>query len=358
MKPQRLPAHLLACALGLVLALPALAADPAPAPAAKEGAVPSGPALSLREQVREAIKSGQLVNKQLPVVIRGDGDKTQLVAQPATARPPAVRRPTAPPAADTAAEQPPIARARRAALTGHAAPAVAGRSHEVHWSYAGETGPEHWARLSPEYKLCAHGRRQSPIAIESAATLQGPAEALQFSYQPSPGTVVHNGHTIQVDVGVEAPNTLTVRGSAYRLVQLHFHHPAEERIDGKSFAMVAHLVHRNAEGQLAVLAVMFEPGAPNRLIHKVWTYMPLDAGDRVRMPPSMVDLNEILPQDQRYYQFMGSLTTPPCTEGVLWLVLKQPVSISPDQLRLFSQLFPHNARPPQPTNGRPVREAL
>ena len=225
----------------------------------------------------------------------------------------------------------------------------------VHWSYSGEGGPQAWASLQPEFRTCGAGRRQSPIHIEDSATLLGPAEPLQFIYTPSGGSVVNNGHTLQVDV--EGENSLTVRGSTYRLVQFHFHHPAEERINRRGFAMVAHLVHRNAEGQLAVVAVLMDPGEPSPLIHKVWTHLPLEVGDRVRVPAGLIDLNELLPKDQRYYQFMGSLTTPPCSEGVLWMVLKSPVTLAADQLKLFSQLFPNNARPIQASNGRVVREA-
>ena len=106
-----------------------------------------------------------------------------------------------------------------------------------------------------------------------------------------------------------------------------------------------------------MVAVLLDPGAANALIDKVWTHMPLDAGDRVRLPANLIDMNELLPKDQRYYQFIGSLTTPPCSEGVLWLVFKAPSTASQAQIRLFSQLFPHNARPVQPVNGRPVRDA-
>ncbi|HSV51319.1 MAG TPA: carbonic anhydrase family protein, partial [Burkholderiaceae bacterium] len=261
-------------------------------------------------------------------------------------------------------------RARTVALTGHApvpvmaasrmaahAPVpVRGATHgAAHWAYAGETGPQAWDRLNPDFKLCALGKRQSPIHIDGSSTLLGPAEPLQFNYQPSGGSVVNNGHTLQVDV--EGENTLTVRGSSYRLLQFHFHHPAEERVNQRSFAMVAHLVHRNAEGQLAVLAVLMDPGEASPLIHKVWTHLPLEVADRVRVPAGVIDLNTLLPQDQRYYQFMGSLTTPPCSEGVLWMVLKTPASLSAEQLKLFAQLFPNNARPIQALNGRVVREA-
>ncbi len=248
------------------------------------------------------------------------------------------------------------------AKAGAAKPAAAANAHggdahggEVHWAYSGETGPEAWGKLKPEFNLCAIGKRQSPINIEDSASLQGPAEPVQFDYRASSATVVNNGHTIQVDV--QGENTITVRGSTYRLLQFHFHSPSEEQINFKRFPMVAHLVHKNAEGQLAVVALMLETGAVNPVINKVWTYMPLDAGDRVRMPQDLLNLNELLPADQRYYQFMGSLTTPPCSENVLWMVMKQPVPISRAQIRLFTQLYPNNARPVQPLNGRTVRDA-
>ena len=250
-------------------------------------------------------------------------------------------------------------RAKAAALAGHTAPEAAAPgghgSGEVHWSYDGDTGPQAWGNLKPEFSLCRIGKRQSPINIDEGDTLQGPAEPLQFNYRPSDGSVVNNGHTIQVDVAGD--NTLTVRGSVYKLLQFHFHTPSEERINYRSFAMVAHLVHRNNEGQLAVVAVLLDPGTANELINRVWTHMPLDSGDRVRLPAELIDLNVLLPKDQRYYQFFGSLTTPPCTEGVLWMVMKQPTLVSRDQIRLFTQLFPNNARPVQPVNARPVRSA-
>ena len=248
-------------------------------------------------------------------------------------------------------------KAKAAALTGHEAPASDAGAHggDVHWAYEGETGPQNWGKLKPEFNVCAIGKRQSPINIEESATLQGPAEPLQFNYTASSGTVVNNGHTIQVDLYGE--NTLTVRGSVYKLVQFHFHTPSEEQVNYRHFAMVAHLVHKNSEGQLAVVAVLLDPGVANTLINKVWTYMPLDTSDRVRLPGGIIDMNELLPKDQRYYQFIGSLTTPPCTEGVLWMVMKHPTQLSREQIRLFQQLFPNNARPVQPVNGRAVRDA-
>ncbi len=306
-------------------------------------------------KVREALGTSILPNKKLVVnVSSGKGDGAPAVEarpEPVSAMAPAVS------AANRRTYQ-----IRAAAVSARIAAGPAPEVHgsmvnggNVHWAYEGDTGPQAWGRLKPEFNLCATGRRQSPISIEEGATLQGPAEPIQFSYTPSNGSVVNNGHTIQVDV--QGDNSITVRGSNYRLLQFHFHTPSEEQINFKRLPMVAHLVHRNAEGQLAVVAVLLDMGSANPLIDKVWTYMPLDANDRVRMPNEMLNMTELLPTDQRYYQFMGSLTTPPCSEGVLWLVLKAPMTISKAQLKLFSQLYPNNARPIQPLNARPVRDA-
>lgn len=333
----------------------------------------TGGKLSMAQQVREAIDKANAGNpagsakKGKPAKAKAaEIPKLMLTIEAEPKKPGLAGAPAAPPdiaaahakahgllnpvdskaASRAAATAGPTTLAQREAPAGHA---------EVHWDYDGANGPQAWAKLNPEFNLCAQGQRQSPIDIQESSTLQGPAEPLQIRYQPSGAMVLNNGHTIQVDV--VGDNTLTVRSSVYKLVQLNFHHPSEERVNGKASAMVAHLVHRNADGQLAVLAVLLDPGQANTLINKVWTYMPLDSGDRVRMPAGLLDLSELLPQDMRYYQFMGSLTTPPCSEGVLWVVLKQPVQISTEQLRLFGQLFPFNARPVQPLNGRVVRDA-
>ncbi|MEY4267749.1 MAG: hypothetical protein RIS90_2284 [Pseudomonadota bacterium] len=366
-------------AVAMALCQPVWASDP-PAKKATAPATPAAPAASTAakgadaknagEQVLAAVEAGASPKKRLTLVVNGK-EKKYITVQ-ATEEPPAAAKGPTEGKPSTVAQSAPrpaavvnpqasrqYIRAKAAALAGHtAAEATVPGGHgsgEVHWSYEGDTGPQAWGNLKPEFSLCRLGKRQSPINIDEADTLQGPAEPLQFNYQASDGSVVNNGHTIQVDVAGD--NTLTVRGSVYKLLQFHFHTPSEERINYRSFAMVAHLVHRNNEGQLAVVAVLLETGVANELINRVWTHMPLDTGDRVRLPAGLIDLNALLPKDQRYYQFFGSLTTPPCTEGVLWMVLKQPTLVSRDQIRLFTQLFPNNARPVQPVNARPVRSA-
>lgn len=355
----------------LALGLALMAAGPLSALANSDG---KAVGKAMGDQVREVLEGGALTQKRLTLIVNGKavavmpaGEKAvpqneaHSAAKPArTARPPANTSPASGAGAPATTSSRQYIKAKAAELSGHELPTAdpASGHHDKdsgHWSYAGPSGPKAWSQLHPDFGTCASGERQSPINIDEAVTLKGPAEALQFKYQPSHASVVNNGHTIQVDVLGE--NDLTVRNTTYKLVQFHFHHPSEERVNYRSYAMVAHLVHKNNEGQLAVVAVLLDPGLENALINKVWTHMPLDVDDRVRLPDGLIDLNELLPQDQRYYQFMGSLTTPPCTEGVLWMVLKQPTPLSAAQLRLFSQLFPNNARPVQPLNGRPVRDA-
>lgn len=341
---------------GLLLAallLPgARAQEPAAAPppaAPKVVPAQEGNRNDIASQLREAMSSGDPRTKKLNLIIDRQSSSGRITEPSAPPPVNPVDHPGAKAVADQAAREPGLV-----IRTRPAAPKIPPRP--VAWSYHGEGGPAHWGRLKDDYATCARGQRQSPVAIEADQTLKGPAEPITFNYQPSKGTVTNTGHTVQVDV--EGHNTLAVRGTTYLLQQFHFHHPAEERIAQQDYPMVAHLVHRDDLGRLAVLAVLLEPGEANALIDKVWTHMPLDVGDSVRLPPDLLDLGALLPKDRRYYQYLGSLTTPPCTEGVLWLILKQPVSLSAAQLQLFGQLYPHNARPLQPLNGRPVREAV
>ncbi|MBA3057770.1 MAG: carbonic anhydrase family protein [Gammaproteobacteria bacterium] len=349
--------------------------ESSPAAPVRKLAASAPAAKSIVDQVREAVAGGADANKRVTLVINGKEKKFITIPAGKPVVPAEAAHNSADGGHDAAQHAAPVAtpkrtvnprvsrqyiRAKAAALAGHADPAnasdaKAGGHDDVHWSYQGENGPQAWGQLQPEFKMCATGQRQSPINIDESLTLQGPAEPLQLSYQPSSASVVNNGRTIQVDL--QGDNSVTVRGSSYKLLQFHFHAPSEERVNGQGFAMVAHLVHQNAEGQLAVVSVLLQAGAANALIHKVWTYMPLDIHDRVRIPAGLIDMNELLPTDQRYYQFMGSLTTPPCSEGVLWLVLKQPSPVSAAQIKLFTQIFPHNARPLQPLHGRVVRDA-
>jgi len=226
---------------------------------------------------------------------------------------------------------------------------------DVHWGYTGDIGPEHWAELAAENKACAVGTRQSPIDIREGVAVA--LEPIAFDYRASGFSVLDNGHTVQVNV---APgNGITVMGRRYELVQFHFHRPSEERVNGKQFDMVAHLVHKDSAGRLAVVAVLLERGAddkPQPLLQTVWANLPLERGETVQAQ-AQIDLNQLLPQNRGYYTYMGSLTTPPCSEGVLWMVLRQPVPLTAQQVGVFSRLYPMNARPLQAGSGRLIKES-
>jgi carbonic anhydrase len=219
-----------------------------------------------------------------------------------------------------------------------------------HWSYEGKGGPDHWGDLDKSFTACKLGQRQSPIDIRApkAANLA----PIQFAYQRAPLRIINNGHTIQVNYATGS--FITVGDKKYQLTQFHFHHPSEERVDGKSFAMVAHLVHADPKGALAVVAVLLDPGTANPAITSVWHHLPAKEGPEQKFDNVQIDLTGLLPQDRGYYSFNGSLTTPPCSENVAWFVLKTPQRISQSQADAFGKIYPRNARPVQPLNGRAV----
>jgi carbonic anhydrase len=222
----------------------------------------------------------------------------------------------------------------------------------THWTYEGESGPANWSKINVDWAMCGNGRRQSPIDIRDGIKVD--LEQITFDYHPSSFNEIDNGHTIQVTVG--GGNFITVGNQTYELQQFHFHRPSEERINGKGTEMVIHLVHKSAEGKLAIVAVLLERGKQHGLIQTVWNNLPLEKNELVA-PSIVLDLNEVLPARREYYTYMGSLSEPPCTEGVLWLVMKQPMQASPAQMALFSRLYPLNARPVQQGYGRMVKES-
>lgn len=226
----------------------------------------------------------------------------------------------------------------------------------VRWDHAsGDKGPEAWGGLHPDFSTCSQGTRQSPIHITPQDVALGPADPLPFGNQFFGGTVWNTGHGLALEV--EGTSILPLRGAPWRLMRLQFRHPAEERVHLQSYPMATELVYQGPSGQMAVVSVPMQLGSPNAFITRLWTHMPLDAQDRVRLPQPVLSVGELLPQDRRYYQYAGSLTSPPCTEGVLRIVMKTPVSVGLEQLRLLARVSQPNARPVQPTNGRLVREA-
>lgn len=221
----------------------------------------------------------------------------------------------------------------------------------VPWSYEGSGGPDYWSKLKPEYSVCASGRRQSPIDIRDGIAVD--TEPLQFFYRPSSFRVVDSGKNLLV---ITYGGGLSLLGKNYVLSQIQFHRPAEMTVAGKVFDMDVQLIHRAEDGRLAIVTVLLEKGAENPVIQMVLNNLPLEKGGDVTPPAQNIDIERLLPESRRYYTFMGSLTTPPCSEEVLWLVLKQPQPISPEQLSIFERLYKPNARPVQPAFGRIIKE--
>ena len=220
-----------------------------------------------------------------------------------------------------------------------------GEKHAAHWEYEGAMGPENWGK---EFPTCGRGKSQAPLNIK------GPFEKVRFSvapdYKQGQLKIVNNGHTIQVNVPVGSK--IRIDGRAYDLLQFHFHRPSEEHIDGKPSAMVVHFVHKNLEGELAVLGVMLREGNENPGIKTLWTHAPPKEGPEVVPDGVMFNPANLLPREMDFFHYDGSLTTPPCTEKVKFFILKSQVNISKEQVSDFP--FKMNARPIQPPNGRPI----
>jgi carbonic anhydrase len=226
----------------------------------------------------------------------------------------------------------------------------AGMALAQHWSYQGEAAPQNWGNLDPKFALCASGKNQSPI------DLNGPVKAdlkpLKLDYKAGITEILNNGHTVQINY---APGSLlAVDSISFELKQFHFHSPSENKIKGKQFPLEGHLVHADKDGNLAVVAVMFQEGAANALLTNLWQKMPNTGGEKSALP-SGLSVSQLLPKERDYYRFNGSLTTPPCSEGVRWFVMKKPATASKAQIEQFSRTVGvANNRPIQATNARSV----
>ncbi|WP_423840910.1 carbonic anhydrase [Vibrio mytili] len=221
----------------------------------------------------------------------------------------------------------------------------AGSANAAHWSYEGNHGPEHWGEFAPE---CSKGKNQSPIDIQS--TTKAELATLQLNYQGKAVSLTNNGHTLQTSI--EGENSLTVDGKQFDLKQFHFHTPSENHVDGKSYPLEAHYVHADEQGNLAVVAVFFKRGEANPALAKLLENVPVkDSNVTIKAP---FDASALIPSGQDYYRFNGSLTTPPCSEGVRWLVLKDAQSISADQIQQFEKAMGANNRPIQALNARMI----
>lgn len=223
--------------------------------------------------------------------------------------------------------------------------------HSAPWSYEGSKGPEHWGDLKSEYAACKDGKSQSPIDITGA--VKADLKAIELNYSDSTLKVINNGHAIQVNYG--AGSYAVIGGEKYNLIQFHFHGPSENTINGQAYPLEAHLVHKSEDGQLAVIGVMFKEGKKNSFIQKIWDNIPNKIGHEMTYLGLGVNANDLLPSDRAYYHFTGSLTTPPCSEGVSWNVMTTPIEVSSQQIARFASFYKMNARPVQALNERVIK---
>ena len=218
---------------------------------------------------------------------------------------------------------------------------------EVPWGYQGDRGPAQWGSLDETFSACAAGAEQSPIDLVDGAT--GDYPAVEFDYGPRIGTVVNNGHTVQVNV--DQGSGIILDGTRYELLQFHFHHGSEHTVGGAQLLMEMHLVHRSDGGALAVVGVLLDEGAANETLAPIWERFPRQ-GNRAVALPEALEVAALLPAPQTAWRYRGSLTTPPCTEGVSWIVMTEPVTLSAAQIAAFGAIYPRNFRPVQPRNLR------
>lgn len=233
-------------------------------------------------------------------------------------------------------------------------PAATVSTHKAHWSYEGETSPEHWAELDELFTTCSTGTSQSPInIIHEKVKEEESLSPIQVEYSPSPVAIINNGHTIQVNLKNQT-NRVTIEGKTYTLQQFHFHLPSEHEVDGKHADMELHFVHKDEEGKLAVLGVLITEGTENAELSKLWSVLPAEESEEETAVEGDFDMNKLLPADLDSFRYQGSLTTPPCTEGVQWIVLENSVPWSAEQIGTFEDIFPHDNRPVQALGTREI----
>ena len=234
------------------------------------------------------------------------------------------------------------------ALAALLASGFAAAAGAVQWSYSGSQGPEYWGKLAPEFSICSTGKNQSPINL--TGMVEGELPTLKVNYKVEGHEVINNGHTIQINYA--SGSYMSVGDKSFALKQVHFHSPSDNTIEGRSYPLEVHFVHADKNGNLAVIAVMLETGKPNAELQKAWAEMPMEKGGKAALKET-VDAGKLLPQNLGYYRYNGSLTTPPCSEGVSWFVMKSPDTASTEQVDKFVRAMKHaNNRPVQPVNAR------
>jgi len=231
--------------------------------------------------------------------------------------------------------------------------------HEVHWGYEGEGAPEHWASLSPDFATCDRGVQQSPIDLVNAVPIEDSGiqrqlgeAVLTVQQRARVMDLVENGHTVQITNDV--PLSIELGDTVYELAQFHFHSPSEHTIDGQHAQLEVHFVHKSAAGELAVVGILVEEGEHDSIWDAVIAAFPDKAGGQRHVENLDLDVNDLRPLPQHYFRYEGSLTTPPCSEGVQWIVMAELRQVSPEQMATVVSLLHNNNRPVQPIGERQV----
>lgn len=231
--------------------------------------------------------------------------------------------------------------------------AYAASGHGAHWSYEGKEGPDNWGNISEEFKTCKLGKEQSPLDINTKLVKKSAANQVRLNYKASSGELVNNGHTIQINLN-DAGNA-TLGNVDYKILQFHFHTPSEEKIDGKSYPINAHLVHKSSDGKLGVIGIFFKEGSENAALKEIFNMLPKKEG-KLNLSKAF-NPSDLLPKSSAHYAYSGSLTTPPCSESVSFFIMKNPIEMSSAQLTSFKKIFNMNARPVQPLNNRIIQSS-
>lgn len=234
------------------------------------------------------------------------------------------------------------------------APVENKEAQHVYWTYSEENGPKEWVSIDPSYYACGGGYEQSPINIEKESIWEERNfEKFHLDYHPTKFIVVNNGHTIEVK-DQTGENTITIDDQKFTLVQIHFHLPSEHKLNGQTFNMEGHLVHQSKDGKVAVIGFFIKEGKLNNDLAELWSVMPYEMNGQPYEMNQTIDLLEVLPDDLEVFRYSGSLTTPPCTEGVTWIIFEDPIEMSVVQIEAFAKIYSQNNRPIQPLNERKI----
>ena len=227
----------------------------------------------------------------------------------------------------------------------------------VHWGYEPDNGPSTWGKLNRDWALCSEGKQQSPIDLADAKPkemdemkLEFPTASLRIIHQTHVLDAIDNGHTIQINY--DGGETFKIGNRRFVLRQYHFHSPSEHTVNGRHYPMEMHLVHVSEDKKLAVIGVFIDEGRHNEAFDRIWSNLPTQTGQEVHHENVQVDIDHILPENRATYRYWGSLTTPPCSQGVGWFVYAEPIELSRDQIQAFRKIFHGNNRPIQPLNDR------